>query len=417
MSYTDAQRSEILQRGKAGESEQDIARAMNINPFGVKSVLRWQRVRDGLEPDPLEGKRGRRPKEDQGVAVGADGTPNIRIQVGPPRSSSAAQRGAPTVEGVPLFVGSAVRIEVHRLRADPPSAGVGYLDDEDGLATLSQLKARFGGGLYELRAYDGNGRALGRRRETLSGPSVPAAPEEAASSAYWPVASTGTSDRIFDVMERERLAEERRRREDREREERRAEQERERARIDAERQERWLAAQMQMQQAQTAAQMQMMTTMLTAAMGQGGGNKLTDMISALSAMKDLVGDGGSDDPTTSLISAAPKMLESIKDLARMKMGAVPAQLGPGEAVPVEKAAASIHAKLVSEGMSPDEATAELGKVYGYLDNKIIAAKRKAQTSAAARRSPSTPAPSGTNGQPGPVTAVPAAPNPDQAAKA
>jgi hypothetical protein len=226
---------------------------------------------------------------------------------------------------------------------------------------------------------------------------------------------------VFDMMKEERSAADERRRDDREREERAAERERLRQEAEATRQREWLTSQqataqqqmatmMQMQQAAAAQQTQLLTTMLTAAMGQG--NKLTEMITALGAMKDLVGGDSGEDPITAAITNAPKMIDSIKDLVKMKQSPLLAAHNPQPGQPQDDPAAAalvFKKQLMASGMTEDEADAEMMRCFNYLDKKVRekqAAVLQKQRAATARPAGSSPP----SGQTPPVAAPSPAPN-------
>lgn len=411
--FTPEEKQTIIARTERGDPPEIIASDLGRNPFGVKSVIQAHRVKLGEIPDPLDGKRGRKPRTlDDGAEAPANGVPNVTVKIGtPPKAAARASSASSAVDGMPLFSGGATRVEVHRLVARPFDAGTGFLDNEHGQVTLAEVKVRFGGGDYEFRAYSDKGSLLGRTREKIAGFSVPVQTEEGAGAYYAP---PQTDQRLFDMMERQNADAEKRRHEERERARAEAQLERERLDHQAQMQREWLASQQTMSQQQTAAMFTMMGNMMTAAMQNKGGS-LTEMITALGALQELTGGGG-DDPITAAITHGPKMIAELKDLAKMRQSPL-LQSNPGEAGSASSdpraAFDVIRAQLIAQGFSQEEAEAELMRCGMYLDRKI---KEKQAAKAAAVKRPTPAASPPSAAPPGQPTAAASSPPPPNGSK-
>jgi hypothetical protein len=418
--YSEAEKAEVARRYEAGESAAQIASALpGRNAFTVGGVIRSYRIKKGEIPDPLAGKRGfRHPKPEP--SPDEEPRPKLRMvtHVEMPRTGPQKQ---PT-DGIPLFVDGAARLEVHRKRSRPVNPVMqGFLGEVSGGTTLTELAAEFGGGEYRLVGWDAKGKPLGERHLAIAGDSVGAAEMGGALPPFY--VPPQTDQRLFDMLDRDREQSEARRREDLQREERGAERERIRQEQESVRQREWLqsqqsmqtqqmAALMQMQQQASAAQMQVMTTLLTTAMGQG--NNLTGLITAMGAMKDLIGSGD-EDPTVSLLKAAPTLLDSLKDFGKMKVmgqaqqqAQLPEQAQQTDEQLGQTAAANMLTILMRKGLSQQDAEAEVMKVYGHLD-KVVRTRQAPKQAPAPRRPP--PAASPSNGSGASTPAGASAPNP------
>lgn len=350
MPLTQDQKDSIVAMSDQGLDERAIAANLGIRVIGVYGTLKAHRVRLGLEPDPLAGKRGRKKKvrvKTEEVFETEDGE-----EVGVLPDSTAAPDAGFVSSTSPLFPrgtkqsATIDRIVVERLIAKPMSAGVGVLGYLDASADEMTIKQAFGGGRYHMKALNSSGALLGTKTVTIAGESLRDGEDETLAASWQDPNQSAIAAQIASqndqikmltaqllTMGERQSADQMRRMEEESRREREAYNERQRQnelffdRISKETQ----ASHERSLQFVMSAQKQPVSS-------------LKDKLEEIQLLRDVMGDGGGEGAGLKSIvaAAAPALLEI---LARMKgipvgvpgpMPQLPAQTQP---VPAQQAQA------------------------------------------------------------------------------
>jgi hypothetical protein len=281
------------------------------------------------------------------------------------------------------------RLVVQRTATEPPNlpGGRGIVGELDGGSTWADILLNYGGGRYEVKAFDMNGTLLGTRRMQMSGPTKSPAlpPEESAqlmypSYPYYPPAPvapekpdntvqllvTAVLPVVLKMMDRPQMS---------------------------------FDQQMQLERERSTAQMALMSQMNAQMLqivssAKQSGDGLDTAVKLVGIVKDLGGDGGSGDPIQTALENGPALLTALQGFVRPQAGApsapqqqLPAARPPAVQQPAQpptsqaaqmQAAGVFYQSLLAQGLSPEEAQAELNKCLKYLNERVEYKKQQAQ---------------------------------------
>jgi hypothetical protein len=390
---SEAEKQDIRDRFTSGTSTDALVAeysAKGVYPLAIHGVIRQVRVDRGELPPPQSAPR--KVKEETKTTKTYDEAA--------PAHPHAVSSGSAQPVGTPLFdfpPGVVDRIEVERVWADPPGPGMlGVLGDVDGEETRSGLLARFGGGRYKIRSYDGANRLLRQTSVTLGGESLPVPRMNGETGGPLPymygMPHAGQDPALMNLVSQLVLKE---KEHERHSVDEQIRLERERHRLDMEARDKSNANMLAIITASNQQATQMIVqgmgqlmAMATQARGDGGIEGAVKMISAVRELDG--GGGGSDDPIAVALTNAPAILAGLKGFMPAPAaqlphaqpvranGAAPQQAARAQQAPSDaqaeqmqaQAAAVFYQSLIAQGLTPAEAQAELQKCFKYLSDRV-----------------------------------------------
>jgi len=385
MALSTEQKAEIIAMHHSGMQPQQIV-ATAVERFGCPAIaVRGLLNQAKWKADPSSRPKTGRPKKvEEIIKKTSFEEPEMM-----PMQQSPLPGGMPLFSGLP---GVADRIEVIRVHATPRHAGLGVVGEIDPAAQASDLQSIYGGGRYQLKAYDANGRLLQSRSIVLAGRSIPVDPEYADAGPgafYMPDQSGGPLAGLVAQLQQQIIAMSTREREDdRLTFEQRLQLERERAKNDNESR---MAGMREMMAFQAQAHSQQLQMVIAA--NQKGGSQET--LTLLKTAKDLFGDGGGQetDAVTELAKNAPSILGGLQSFMQARgLGAappaatgaaLPAPTQPGPTMEVQQAGMVLVQELMKQGLSQEEAIAEVQAAAAQMEKRVL--QRKERQEAAKRQ--------------------------------